>query len=255
VLLLRGGVGILDDVTRATGLLSNGVTGLSLQATAGHAHLRWADWAIDACFLAGGVLFWLLAVHHRGPRPRNVVLSEETPARETLEQRPVPRWAKRLAHVIPLLVLPSALWRWAIAFGFPMGMVNSSGELEAMRGWPAVYVAVISLLSEAVALTAFGLVRPLGEEVPRWLPFFGGRAVRPKVVIAVATVGSVALMLIWTVGFWNVWTGGRPGLMASPFWAAVFTICYAPLNLWGPALLTLTWSYSRRSQIPARSRA
>jgi hypothetical protein len=174
-----------------------------------------------------------------------------TSAFAPMARRPVPRWAKRLAHIIPLMVLPSGLWRWAVAFGFPMGMLNSSGDLAVTRRWPAVYIAVISLLSEAVALTAFGLVRPLGEEVPRWLPFFGGRAVRPKAVIVVATVGSVALMLIWTVGFWHVWTSGQPGSMASPFWAAVFTICYAPLNLWGPALLALTWDYRRRGKDPA----
>jgi glycerol-3-phosphate acyltransferase PlsY len=147
----------------------------------------------------------------------------------------------------PLLALPSGLWRWAVAFGFPVGMLDASGNLDVVRGWPAVYVAFISLLTEAVALTAFGLVRPLGEEVPRWVPFFGGRAVRPKSVIIAATSGSVALMLIWTVGFWDVWTSGTPGSMASQFWAAVFTICYAPLNLWGPALLVLTWAYRRRA--------
>ncbi len=171
-------------------------------------------------------------------------------ARDTsspLPERSAPPWATRLAHIIPLLVLPSGLWRWAVAFGFPMGMLNSSGDLDVMRGWPAVYVALISLLSEAVALAAFGLVRPLGEEVPRWLPFFGGRAVRPKRVIMAATAGSAALMMIWTVGFWKVWTSGQPGPMASPFWAAVFTLCYAPLNLWGPALLALTWAYRRRT--------
>ncbi|TDU91704.1 uncharacterized protein DUF3995 [Kribbella voronezhensis] len=274
VLLLRGGSGILDDVTRATGLLSNGITGLSIEATTGHDHLRWADWTIDAYFLAGGIIFWLLATLHgkqptrsrkrRGPgsaedRPlgnelvgiaesaHSEVLSEDTVAFEPLVQRPVPLWARRMAHIIPLLVLPSALWRWAVAFGFPMGMVNSSGDPDVLRGWPAVYVAGISVLTELVALTAFGLVQPLGEEVPRWSPFFGGRAVRPKAVIIAATVGSVALFLIWTVGFWQVWTSGQPGPMVSPLWAAVFTICYAPLNLWGPALLTLTWAYHRRA--------
>jgi hypothetical protein len=252
VLLLRGGSGILDDVTRATGLLPNGITGLSLESTTGHAHLRWADWTIDAYFLAGGLIFLLLALVHRVPRTQSgsrrvpEVLAENTRAFEPLAQRPVPRWATRLAHVIPLLVLPSGLWRWAVAFGFPMGMLNGSGDLDVVRGWPAVYVAFISLLTEAVALTAFGLVRPLGEEVPRWVPFFGGRAVRPRSAIVAATSGSVALVLIWTVGFWDVWTTGTPGSMASPFWAAVFTLCYAPLNLWGPALLTLTWAYRRR---------
>lgn len=182
-------------------------------------------------------------------------MCDDTQVGEPLTQRPAPPWARCLAHIIPLLVLPSGVWRWAVAFGFPMGMLNSSGDVDLIRGWPAVYVAVISLLSEAVALTAFGLVRPLGEEVPQWLPFFGGRAVRPKSVIVAATVGSVALMLIWTAGFWSVWTsGGQPGPMASPFWAVVFTICYAPLNLWGPALLTLTLAYRRRAAGSSRRR-
>ncbi|WP_232828484.1 hypothetical protein [Kribbella monticola] len=247
VLLLRGGSGILDDVTRATGLLRNGITGLSAQATTGHDHLRWADWTIDAYFLAGGIIFWLLATLHRKQPTRSEVFSKDTATFEPVVQQPVPRWATRVAHLIPLLVLPSALWRWAVAFGFPMGMVNSSGELDVLRGWPAVYVAAISVLTEVVALTAFGLVQPLGEEIPRWSPFFGGRAVPPKAVIVAGTVGSVALFLIWTVGFWPVWTSGQPGPMAGPLWAAVFTICYAPLNLWAPALLTLTWAYRRRA--------
>ncbi len=65
VLLLRGGSGILDDTTRATGLLSNGITGLSVKATTGHAYLRWADWTIDSYFLAGGIIFGILAVLYR----------------------------------------------------------------------------------------------------------------------------------------------------------------------------------------------
>jgi len=251
VLLLRGASGLLDDVTRATGLLPNGITGLSLEATTGHAHLRWADWTIDSYFLAGGIIFWLLAVRYRTQQaPTRRRGGGDRAAVEPPAQRPAPRWAIRLAHIIPLLVLPSGLWRWAVAFGFPMGMVDSSGHLEVLRGWSAVYVAAISLLSEAVALTAFGLVRPWGEEIPRWLPIFGGRSVRPQAVIIAATLGSGALMLIWTVGFWSVWTTGQPGPMASPFWAAVFTICYAPLNLWGPALLMLTWAYRRCTQEP-----
>lgn len=168
------------------------------------------------------------------------------PASLHIALRPAPRWATRLAHIIPLFVLPSGLWRMAVAFGFPMGQLDDGGHLSALRGWPAVYVAVVSLLTEVIALTALGLVRPLGEEVPRWVPVFGGRAVRPKVVLFVATLGSVALMLIWTVGFWSVWIGHGPGNMASELWSAVFAACYAPLNLWGPALLVLTWTYRRR---------
>lgn len=148
---------------------------------------------------------------------------------------------------MPLFVLPSSVWRLAVAFGFPMGQLDDAGHLSALRGWPAVYVAAVSLFAEAVGLTAFGLVQPLGQEVPRWVPRFGARAVRPRIVITVATLGSVALVLIWTLGFWPVWTGHGPGNMTSTTWQAVFTACYAPLNLWGPSLLLLTWAYRRRA--------
>jgi hypothetical protein len=254
LLLLRGVSGLLDDVTRATGLLPNGITGLSLEATTGHVHLRWADWAIDSYFLVGGIVFWLLAVRYRAQRahsrPRraadHTVLPQDPPAIEPLAGRPVPAWAIRLAHAIPLLVLPSGLWRLAVALGFSMGMLNDAGEPSYVRGWAAVYVVAITLLAEAVGLTALGLVRPWGEVAPAWLPFIGGRPVRPRIAIRAATAGSVALMLIWTVGFWPVWTGDQASDMASPFWAVVFALCYAPLNLWGPALLVLTWAYHRR---------
>ena len=127
-----------------------------------------------------------------------------------------------------------------------MGQLDDAGHLSTLHGWPSVYVAVISLLTEVVALTAFGLVQPLGQEVPRWVPFFGGRAVRPTTVLIVATLGSVALMAIWTGGFWPVWTGHGVSNMAGTSWEAVFIACYAPLNLWGPSLLVLTWAYRRR---------
>lgn len=166
-----------------------------------------------------------------------------------LTSRPVPRWAERLAHVIPLLTLPSGIWRLAVAFGFPMGALNDAGQLEYIRGWAAVYVATISVLSEAIALTAFGLVRSWGEVAPRWLPLIGNRPVHPLAAVIPATVGSFALILIWTVGFWDVWSG-QADTMATPFWTTVFIACYAPLNLWGPFLLILTWAYyHRRSQL------
>jgi len=175
------------------------------------------------------------------------VASEDPSTCRSRKPLAVPPWAERLAHVIPLLVLPSGLWRLAVAFGFTMGMLDDAGRPAGVRGWPAVYIAVISLLSEGLALTAFGLVRPWGEVAPWWLPFIGGRRVRPKAAIIPASLGSVALMLIWTCGFWDVWTGDQASTMASPLWAVVFAGCYAPLNLWGPALLVLTWAYHRRT--------
>jgi hypothetical protein len=68
VLVLRGGAGILDDLSRAMGLLPNGLTGLSTTQTTGMAHVTWSGWAIDAYFFAGGFLFGLLAYGYRPSR-------------------------------------------------------------------------------------------------------------------------------------------------------------------------------------------
>lgn len=66
LLLIRGSAGVIDDVTRATGLAHNGLTGLTLAqmgtAQPSSAQL-WSGYAIDAYFCVGGLIFWLLAIH------------------------------------------------------------------------------------------------------------------------------------------------------------------------------------------------
>jgi hypothetical protein len=89
LLLLRGGAGVLDDLARATGLLPNGITGLSLDDTTGHAHLRWSDWAIDSYFLAGGIIFLLLAVRHRARPTRPGLRSARDPVGERFSRNEV----------------------------------------------------------------------------------------------------------------------------------------------------------------------
>ncbi len=73
VLVVRGGAGLIDDLTRAVGLLPNGITGLSHKQTMGAAYYRsasaiWSANVTDAYFLAGGLLFGLLGCRYR-PTP------------------------------------------------------------------------------------------------------------------------------------------------------------------------------------------
>ena len=163
-------------------------------------------------------------------------------------ERPVPRWANLLAHVVPLLTLPSGLWRVGIALGYSMGTLDDNGQPFHVQGWEAVYILGISIFAEAVALTAFGLVRPWGEVTPRWIPFIGGRRVRPLAAVVPAVLGSLALILIWTYGFREAFFSfdGLPIPFTNHAWATLMIACYAPLNLWGPLLLVLTWAYYRR---------
>lgn len=157
----------------------------------------------------------------------------------------MPRWAYWIAHVIPLLTLPSGLWRLGLAVGSSMGTVDDSGNPIYLHGWQVWYVVGLSLFSEAVALTAFGMVRPWGEVVPRWIPLIGGRRVAPYAAIVPATLGGLALIAIWTYAFRDVFSKQLIPF-ANDGWAALMISCYAPLQLWGPLLLVLTWAYYRR---------
>lgn len=65
ILVLRGAAGLIDDLTRAAGVLPNGITGLSTDQTTGSASLTWSGWAIDAYFLIGGMIFAALTISHR----------------------------------------------------------------------------------------------------------------------------------------------------------------------------------------------
>ncbi|MEU1686350.1 hypothetical protein [Micromonospora sp. NPDC005707] len=161
------------------------------------------------------------------------------------DARPAPAWAVRAAHLIPLLVLPSGLWRIALVAGLPIGTPVDPGPGES------VYIVSLSLVSEGLALLALGLVRPWGEVFPRWLPPVGGRRVPPPFAVTVATVGAVALTLIWGYAAWGVPTHGND-LGFTPTGFALLVACYAPLLLWGPVLLAVTWSYHRRHSAPAQ---
>ena len=161
-------------------------------------------------------------------------------------ERPVPRWAYRLAHAIPFLTLPSGLWRLGLVFGSSMGMLDDFGRPAHLNGFAEkLYVVCLSIFSELVALTALGLVQRWGEVAPRWLPFIGGRGVAPYAAIVPAILGSLSLMVIWTYGFRDVFTNHFIPFESTP-WAVLMITCYAPLQLWGPALLVLTWAYFRR---------
>lgn len=163
-----------------------------------------------------------------------------------MTEHPVPRWAYRLAHVIPLLTLPSGLWRLGLVAGSSMGMLDDYGRPARLESvWQGVYIVCLTLFSEAVALTAFGMVKGWGEVVPRWIPWLGGRRVAPYAAIVPATLGALSLIAIWTYGFRDVFSGDFIPFSSNAA-AALMISCYAPLQLWGPALLVLTWAYWRR---------
>lgn len=164
--------------------------------------------------------------------------------RHPLDGRPAPTWAVRVAHLVPLVTLPSGLWRIALVAGVPLGVAGQGAPFRP-HGWESVYIVSLSLVSEALALLALGLVRPWGEVLPRWLPAVGGRRVPPPLAVTAATAGAVAVTLIWGYAAWGVLVRGND-LGFTPVGFTLLVACYAPLLLWGPLLLSVTAAYHRR---------
>ncbi|MFD9070099.1 hypothetical protein [Streptomyces lasiicapitis] len=165
----------------------------------------------------------------------------------TATGKDVPRWAERVAHAIPLLLLPQCLWRLPFAFGFDMGTDNGSiGSL-----WISVpYIFGLSLLTEALALLGFGLVRGWGEVVPSWVPLLRGRCVRPAAALIPATLGGLGATALF-----GPFTLGALGFVPldgfdNGAWELLFRACVLPVGLWGPLVLALTVHYYVRRRRP-----
>lgn len=161
----------------------------------------------------------------------------------------VPRWAHWAAILAALTPLPSSIWRIALGLGADAGFRGDLAELYNGPSWKLTpYVIVLSALSEAFAFLAIGLVRPWGEVAPRWIPFIGGKPVRPLAAIVPACLGAMLVTAITVAGLIG-WNGAQNmGDPDAPHGAAatVMTACYAPLLLWGPLLSIVVIAYAMR---------
>ncbi|MGW0538474.1 hypothetical protein [Streptomyces sp. NPDC003032] len=163
------------------------------------------------------------------------------PQTPTGTARPVPRWAERIAHAIPLVVLPVGIWRLPIAFGHGMG-----GETLPPAWYNVPYVFGLTLLSELLALLSFGLVRGWGEVVPRRVPLIGGRSVAPAAAIVPAALGGLFFTGVGVHWLTVAFTEGPAGWPYAEGWNVLAMTMSGLMNLWGPLLLVLTYAYYRR---------
>ncbi|KUJ67389.1 hypothetical protein ACZ90_28310 [Streptomyces albus subsp. albus] len=160
---------------------------------------------------------------------------------------PVPgvsAWTRRLAYAVPLVVLPSSLWRLPAMFDSGIGV----GE--------RLYVPLLSVVSELLAFTAIGLVARWGEVFPRWLPRLRGRRVPVRLAVVPAVMGAMVLTVMFSLVTPITTVMGKtirgdelppdaPG-QGTGIASVWFYSCYAPLVLWGPLLAVLTAAYWRR---------
>lgn len=163
---------------------------------------------------------------------------------------PVPRWIRSAAHAVPLCVVPSGLWRLALGIGIPVGFTGEMAELYEAPGWITLYVIVLSVLAEGLALLTLGLIQPWGEVVPRWIPLLGGRRVPTMAAVIPAMSGAIALVFFGVVSINEFIDPDMTPqeIQESPQGVAglVMLLCYAPLWAWGPLLAIVTVAYYLR---------
>ncbi|WP_323136051.1 hypothetical protein [Streptomyces sp. NBC_01481] len=152
----------------------------------------------------------------------------------------VPRWVVLAAHAVPLVTLPSGLWRIALVAGVPL-------LPRAVPDWgEGLYIVMLSVVAECLALLTLGLVRLWGEVVPRWIPLIGGRRVRPGAAVVPALLGAAGLTVLCAWSFYAQFAGLGDGLDGSALQDAVLVVCYVPLLAWAPLLVAVTLAYRRR---------
>ncbi|TDD27621.1 hypothetical protein E1287_34190 [Actinomadura sp. KC06] len=170
----------------------------------------------------------------------------------------VPRWAVIAAYAASLTVLPSCVWRIALGFGAPIGPFTSdvgdtSGDLP---GWMPMwtYTILLSIVSEALAFLAVGLVSQWGEVFPRWVPLLRGRRVPTLAAVIPAGVGAAVLTLgtLVRAPTFDEFTAPDGGTVYLEGWRlGLFVASYGPLLLWGPLLGAATVAYAmRRTRAP-----
>lgn len=113
------------------------------------------------------------------------------------------------------------------------------------------YTIFLSVLSEALAFLAVGLVARWGEVVPRWIPGLAGRRV-PVPAAAVLTIGTITSL----PGFNEFNEPGGTAVALEGWRLALFVVSYGPLVLWGPLLAAATVAYClRRRRRPSLATA
>ncbi|MFG2719751.1 hypothetical protein ACGFW5_15845 [Streptomyces sp. NPDC048416] len=156
---------------------------------------------------------------------------------------PVPPWAQRVASATMWASLPSAVWRFAVVLGVPLGLAKSEYDEMLIPGWGYLILPLLCAGQEALAFLTLGLVRPWGEVWPRWIPFLRGRRIPVPAAVIPAALGSLACTVY---GVLFVWTTLHADMKATLWGEWLMNICYLPLVAWGPLLAVVTVHYHRR---------
>lgn len=225
---------------------------------------NWLATANQAMAAIGVVL--LVATAHgyrnatRGTCPRCGTTHDPSAVAVRPRPSPAPRWVRRLAYAGTVAFLPYAAMKttWAVGGTFAglsgaqltrdFARGGASGLVLRLESWGIDVTALLAVLG---LVLLFGLVRPWGQALPRWL------------LLTPACVGAATLAPYGVAGV--VYCGlGTAGVVAVPRGqfpspSDALLVCWCGLGafaVFGVALAAAAWSYLRRTRpvcAPARS--
>jgi hypothetical protein len=214
VLVVRGGLGLLDDGLRFTGLVDGGLTGLTNKDVLGSAHpsidTMLSTVAIDSIFLAGGLLFGHAARLARDPRARHARRTQADrlaalPAGALAPLKSLSRLRRtvaRMGRCLPAISVATAAWGVLFAIVHAYWAAGGSAGMDepADSVGAQLYIAFIALLGLAGAAVALARVRTVAHRRATMLLARMGGAV----LIFGVLLGSVR----WIVGDGSPDVGG-----------------------------------------------
>jgi hypothetical protein len=144
--------------------------------------------------------------------------------------------------------VPSGVWRTLVGLGVDLGWSDAHLRSQHIPGSGTLYVIGLTVGSLALAVLTFGLVRPWGQVLPRWLPLVGGRRVPPSLTVGLALAGVALLSLIVVQSVLN--RDAVSGFSDDPrsAWARLMVACYLPAVLWPLLLLAVTIDFWHRQR-------
>jgi hypothetical protein len=175
---------------------------------------------------------------------------------------PASSTARRAVGALPWLVLPSGLWRITEVVVLGNGRDDPTGASTLPAWLPIeVYVVLLSIVAEALALVPRVLVSHWGERFPRWLPRLAGRPVPALPVTAAALGVGVGITAVTTFAALSIVRGVTIQGAALPadfplhgrdIGGLLAIFAYVPLLLCGPLLAVAALAYWGRRRAVAR---
>jgi hypothetical protein len=100
------------------------------------------------------------------------------------------RWGRRITYVAIFAPAYYEVTRIAWLLGIPLGITDEL--MHSLQDTGAVWAgAGLALVSVGGACLTHGLIKPWGENFPRWIPFLAGKRVPPALAVIPATLVSI----------------------------------------------------------------